>query len=218
MQNNYTYETPLISEATVTDRFGKESGILVNDGQQILLDFRGKRYDGSCLDGWEATEDSSPLEGDTAPGDTGLTGFTLRWSLPLHAVVDHEPQAIEVVAELSVPENDGTSGVQRDGASVSLATELSGGVYRTEPAGSMEEAVLELGSKVPGHVEIRTCTTCALSDFPVAGNGFMGGLGCFRNAKERKRNAVSKWDMIHLWDEVEYGMVQETFYCEEFES
>ncbi|MBK6014477.1 DUF6304 family protein [Streptomyces sp. MBT53] len=214
MKDDHMYEPPLVSDVTVSDRWGEISGVLTNDGQLFSLTFRGHRFEGSSPDALELV--TAPEDAPQPPRLDGsdLSDFTLRWPTPVTVRIGSQLTQAVLTSHLVVPDRDAPD-PSRHTYGVSLSLALPDGEVATRHAGDMEQALSELQRDVPDGVVLQTCTTCALSDYHPGGNGFMGSLACFRNTKEEFEAVRTKDDLFALWDS-RAGYVQETYRCPDF--
>ncbi len=81
---------------------------------------------------------------------------------------------------------------------------------------SFDEQLIELQALFPENAYLKTCWSCAFSDYPPSGSGQFGGLACFRNNKEEYLCVRTKRELMSIWDK-RAELVQEIYCCPEFE-
>lgn len=90
---------------------------------------------------------------------------------------------------------------------------------RAGPRHGLDEHPADVQRKLPRAARMKACISCAWSDYNPAGNGFMAGLACFRDTKDRYRQVDGKHGatgIFALWQDLT-ELVQETWLCPEFE-
>ncbi|MGO4456668.1 DUF6304 family protein [Streptomyces sp. M-16] len=214
MEKQLMYESPLTGSVSVRDRWGKDTGVMTNDGVTFSLEWRGNRFVGHSPDSLELVGEA--VASAEPPGlDRGdLCGYELTWSTPVTVMTGAGTERFDLTTQLTVPNPHAPAPGQEYGVSLSLA--VPGGDVSTARHGDMESALLELQRNAPDGMRMAICSTCALSDHHPVGYGFMGDLACFRNSKEQFREVSCKSDLFDVGDS-RAGHVQETYHCPDFE-
>jgi hypothetical protein len=107
-----------------------------------------------------------------------------------------------------------------DEQTLTTALPLDGHEFRNaDGQGDIECALCDVQRKLPRAARMKACISCAWSDYNPAGNGFMAGLACFRDTKDRYLQVDGKHGptgIFALWQDLT-EFVQETWLCPEFE-
>jgi hypothetical protein len=201
--------------ATFEDARGTEATRIHNDGRELRIALRGVSFAGSDFDSL------SPVAGQLERArelftlqQEDLCACRLVWEMPL--AIDHRGERHEglLVANLSLgdplPNGRLTSGLLLLELKTPSATIRSSG-----RSGWFEDELLELARQLGNGESIRSCITCAFSDYSPYGHGLFGSLACFRDAKEEYNRAHGKAGIFSVWNRMtEY--VQETYLCDEY--
>jgi hypothetical protein len=177
---------------------------------------RGVEFESSMLDDWEAISplDATPVASFPLHGNE-LCSYSLDFEIPVLVVVSDEIlQAIlRVHFELGKPKPNGA--IDREELQLELLVEgrsfKSRGKY-----GWFEDALREIHEVLPAGMFIKSCFTCAYSDYNPAGSGLFGCMACFRNNKQAYLSLKGKAAYFNLQKEIA-ELVQETYLCPEFE-
>src|SRR5260370_20639039 len=78
-----------------------------------------------------------------------------------------------------------------------------------------EDELLSLQRALPVGMALKTCFTCAYSDYSPYGHGLFGGMACFRSFKAEYSRVQSKDDLFPLLDKAD--RVQEPYLCADFD-
>ena len=199
-----------------SDRRGVELAELRNDGRNLYVRLRGVSFSGSDFDALEPEADSPiDLLSQFTLWMGGLCDCTLDCEIPLSIVFASETVAstLRVHLELGAP---GAPNGGLDRELLILSVEIGSQVYRSAGTdGFFENGLLSLQSTFPPSSYLKTCISCAHSDYSPFGHGLFGGMACFRTVKEQYARVKNKQDLFRIWGEAE--RVQETFLCSEFE-
>lgn len=198
------------------DQFGEEVTTIENNGSFLRMVIRGVEFESSMLDDWEAVTPlettqlvSFPLRGNE------LCSYSLDFEMPVPVVVsDRIIQAIlRVHFELGKPKPNGA--IDREELQLELLVE--GQSFKSQGKyGWFEDALREIHEILPAGMFIKSCFSCAYSDYSPAGSGAFGCMACFRNSKQAYLSLKGKAAYFNLQKEIaEY--VQETYLCPEFE-
>lgn len=205
----------LIWQGTYQDRHGTEQVEFHNDGSTIRVRIRGVEFAGSdfnCLD----PDPAQQLDGDAFELDLGsLTSCTMRWEIPLTVVSEGRPSdgMLQCRLLLAAPSSPRRAG--REDLHLTLLFEDTR--VETHDAHQLFGTALdELHLQLPPQVSVKSCISCAWSDYHPAGNALLGGMGCFRAHKEAYRSVRGKSGIFALWSR-DTPHVQETWLCPEHE-
>ncbi|MGX9884851.1 DUF6304 family protein [Streptomyces sp. NPDC002276] len=201
-----------------TDRHGSEAVVFVHDGAgPIRTTIRGVPFEGDDMDDLGALG-GEPPEKMFSFSHGGLCECLLEWEVPLP--VEIEGQGV-LTAVLHCALRLGSAGPRGglDEETLTTTLRLDGREYRNDGDGYFEEALNELQRRLPDGTRLRACVACAWSDYHPVGHGLMGGLACFRGAKDIYRLVEGKYGPNNIGDAWEKltEFVQETWLCGEFE-
>lgn len=216
MSGALKYASPQQYPAVFTDRWGQVETVIVNDGQEFSVVLRGILFAGRSPGDLEP---AGPLTDTAHHCDLhhgALCSYTIEWRMPIQvALSDAEPITALLHARLVLGDPSPNGGIDRE--EVTLALHLPTGVVETTtPHGWMEDALLNLQNQLPDGMRLRSCITCAFSDYNPAGNDFFGTMACFRDHKADYRAVSTKRDIFALWPSLT-GLVQETYLCPDYE-
>jgi hypothetical protein len=207
---------PEAYDAIFEDRRGKEATTIFNDGHELWVSLRGIEFRGKDFDA--LTPEEANLERARSlfalqRGD--LCSCRLAWTMPLQ--LEREAQrfacALFVTLTLGDPLPNGSL------TSEALALELKAldATFRSSgKSGWFEDELLDLVRALPNSTQIRSCVTCAFSDYSPLGHGLFGGLACFRGVKDDYVKVVDKPGIFAIWSRLT-EFVQETYVCNEFQ-
>jgi hypothetical protein len=198
------------------DRSGEERTTIENDGRVLRMMLRGVEFAGCFWDDW------TPAYGTTADRvatftlwDGTLAGYVLDCELPLPVMQagTESSGTLHVHFEMDVPESDCPVADCR----LLLQLDWSGATYPSSGHSTdFESALNEVQAVLPAHTYLRTCTTCAFSDYYPGGQPLFAALACFRGNKAGYRKVKNRWDLFRIWD-TRTEQVQEIHVCPEFE-
>ena len=77
-------------------------------------------------------------------------------------------------------------------------------------------AHLKLIKILPNFLKIRSCFTCAFSDYGIYGNSFFGAMICFKNVKEEYSKINEKEGLFKELLEKGEGFFDETYFCDDY--
>ncbi|MET7473252.1 DUF6304 family protein [Streptomyces sp. NPDC005648] len=201
-----------------TDRHGAQDVVFESDGRgMIRTTIRGVRFEGSDMDDLGAL-DGEPPETAFSFHHGGLCSCVLEWTVPLPVEQDGGVRtgALHCVLRLGDPRPP--RGLDAETLTVTLR--LGDDEYRgADHHSDFENALSDIGRRLPAGSRIRACVACAWSDYHPAGAPLMGGLACFRDVRDRYRQVHGKHGphgVFAIWDELT-EFVQETWLCEQFE-
>lgn len=224
------------------DRFGKETTSIRNDGKMLRMTVRGVEFSGKAFDSLDPSADSDKSQLDTFHLYLGaLCACEIECEIPV-VVVDHveeiqgvmtaryefglpndEGQGTRFVRFIESTEDKGLGLIEDDRAidPMRLKLELAYDGQLLSSRGqnlywSFDEQLSEIKEQLPQGVHLKTCWSCAFSDYDVAGSGSFGSLACFRNHKEEYRKVSGKAALNRLWNQ-RAELVQEIHLCPEFE-
>ncbi|WP_141207640.1 DUF6304 family protein [Streptomyces griseorubiginosus] len=195
-----------------TDRHGTEDVVFETDGREsIRTTIRGVRFEGATM-GALGVVSGDPPASEFTFADGNLFACLLEWVQPVRVeVVGQAEQIARLHCALRL---DHTS----DDEELTAALHLDGHEFRSTQA-DFEYALREIARSFPHPVRLRSCISCAWSDYHPYGHGIMSDLACFRDAKNRYLLVEGKsgpHNIFDVWDR-RTGFVQETWLCEQFE-
>ena len=82
--------------------------------------------------------------------------------------------------------------------------------------GWFDDELQEIQALLPDGIYIKSCYTCAFSDYHPAGYGAFGCLACFRNNKQEYLSVKNKIELMNIFNK-NAESVQETYLCPEYE-
>lgn len=191
----------------------------VQDLEATLLSARGQltlvtpkaTFSGNSID------DLSPTDGTLSAGielfnlrDGSLADCQILVECPLKLVQNGED--IDALLYITVT----LRGVS-DNWSDRLQLSLSWGDQTVHSAGTdglMETELLDLLKHLPTDIKLKSCFTCAYSDYSPAGQSMTGGLSCYRDQRETYLSVRNKIEYLQIYRmATEY--VQEIDLCPE---
>jgi hypothetical protein len=207
----------LVYPATFRDRHGEERTTITNDGRTLTMVIRGVEFSSQWSDDWTpspATPEVQLTAFDLRAGE--LVGYTIQCRMPVPVVRDETQIAALLDIEVSLGEPDERG--RFDQETVALALSVDGATFRSNGEfGFFEDALLSLHRALPEGMYLKSCFTCAFSDYRPGGNGMFGCMACYRDNKEGYRAAGrGKSGIFRIWHTMT-GWVQETWLCPEFE-
>jgi hypothetical protein len=202
-------------QGTFQDRHGLEQVAFHNDGSIIGVRVRGVDFAGPDFD---SLRPAPGQEADAAAFDLHngeLSSCTMCWTVPLTVVVGERSTAgtLDCRLLLAAPSR------QRRYLAVELHLTLCFEDTRVPtrgPHGDFEGALDELHRELPAEVFLKTCISCAWSDYNPASALLFGAMSCFRADKDAYRSVRDKEDLLELLD-ADPPQVQETWLCPEYE-
>ena len=206
--------------ALYSDLNGAEETILRNDGKTLRLSLRGVEFSGSMFDDFtpEAGTQSSALLAFHINQFNELCDCQIEWEMPLPVVINGEEKRAALHGHIvfGVPDQRG----RLDKLELRLTLRVEGREYSGAGRGGyFEYALLEIQNALPENMDIKSCITCAFSDYLPVGSGMFGCMACFRDKKAAYLQVKDKYDLLDLWqtpaDVTE--QVQETYLCPEFQ-
>jgi hypothetical protein len=197
------------------DRHGSEHIEFHSDGSTLQVRIREVDFVGPSFDCLE------PVPGQQAHRDVFdlyrgmLSPCTMQWEIPLTVTAGEQAAAGVLHCELLLV----TPSAQDPLGAPELHLTLRFGDTRVETHrsnGEFETALEELHRQLPVQTSVKTCITCAWSDYSPLGSNVFGSMGCFRADKDAYRSVRGKHDLFELWSQ-ETPFVQETWLCTEYE-
>ena len=142
-----------------------------------------------------------------------LCGCTFDIEIETPVLARDKEQRGILAAHLELGQPTHSRGIGRELLRLSLR--VDGNAYRSEgTTGWFEDELLSLQRALPGGMALKTCFTCAYSDYSPYGHGLFGGMACFRSFKAEYSRVQSKDDLFPLLDKAD--RVQETYLCADF--
>ncbi|MGW0559428.1 DUF6304 family protein [Streptomyces sp. NPDC003016] len=197
------------------DREGSVAVAFTADGQRLRTRIRGVGFEG---DSFDALDPVAALPADGA-GFT-LSGGSLcdcvfEWDIPLPVYADGRVHRAVLSCLLTLGRPLPSGGLDRE--HLALELHFGGAVYASERAeNDFEHALTVIQRRLPPGAYLRSCISCAFSDYHPSGSGLFGSLACFRRTKDEYRAVGGERELFELWD-LRSGFVQETWACPDFE-
>lgn len=204
-----------VYEAVWEDARGREATSIRNDGRELRMSLRGVDLTAHDFDGFSPAADQLALARQrfTLQHECICAG-RLEWTMPLAVEHGGQRQRMTLAATLVLGDPLPNGGLSCE----ELGLELRGpqGVIRsTGTSGWFEDELLEIAAKLGKAGHVRSCLTCAHSDYSPYGHGLFGGLACFRDAKEDYAKVRDKQGLFAIWQRMT-EFVQETYLCGEY--
>lgn len=203
---------PVDYSAIYRDAFGEEHTTLTNHGHEFTMTLRGIEFSDTGLDGFTPIEKDADLS-QFALRYGMIDGYSLTFSIPINMLSDSKPAIADLIVtvRLNAPDH------QPDDRELNVQLVLvhNNQTFKTPRQEDFERALLKLAEMLPSHLWLTCCITCAWSDYSPYGNGNLGNLACFRDAKEQYSQVKGKVDIFALWDR-HTEFVQETHLCDQY--
>lgn len=200
---------------TYRDRLGPVTTSIHDDGGSLHIMLRGVAFSGPDFD---ALSPERPLSEDERGlfvlSHDDLCACSLSWSMPLTILANGDDLAAELHAELELGDPTAGGGITAERLTLRLVSAVGEFVSRGL-SGWFEGELLEIQAQLPPGCALKSCMTCAHSDYSPYGHGLWGSMACFRDNKEAYGKVRSKSDLFAIWDEMT-AYVPETFLCPEF--
>jgi hypothetical protein len=201
--------------AQFEDARGVEDTSIYNDGVNMWMTVRGFTLRGQDFDGFSPPEtelEASRQHFSVHQGD--ICSYRLSWTMPLGVLVAGRALDASLSATLVLGAPLPNGGV--DAESLQLELELPGRTLRSGgTSGWFEDELLDLVRQLGDPHGIRSCITCAYSDYSPYGHGLFGSLACFRDSKAAYLAVRNKFDLFSIWGQMT-DFVQETYLCEQY--
>ncbi|MGW3287141.1 DUF6304 family protein [Streptomyces sp. NPDC001002] len=204
-----------------TDRHGSEEVVFETDGRDVIrTTIRGVLFESDTMDDLGALS-GEPPEQAFSFFDGALCSCLLEWEVPIPVEVRGggiRPAVLYCALRIGSPSTDPRKGL--DSETLTTRLHLDGYDYRNaDDRDGFEEALSEVQRRLPRAARLKACVSCAWSDYHPVGHSMMGGLACFRDAKDLYRQVDGKHGphgILTIWQS-RTEFVQETWLCEEFE-
>jgi len=196
--------------ANYRDQFGEETTTIRNDGKTLTMVVRGVEFASTMLDDWESVSPDSDLSLFNLHHGM-LSSFSLDFAISM-PVVDAAESVNYAILQVHL-----ALGWPVANNSFQLELTIEGNSFKScGKHGWFEDELVEIHSQLPKGTFIKSCFTCAYSDYCPAGNGAFGCMACFRNTKAEYHALKGKDAYFRLMDKIA-EFVQETYLCPEFE-
>ncbi|MBT2400213.1 DUF6304 family protein [Streptomyces sp. ISL-100] len=197
------------------DRKGSVAVTITADGQRLRTRIRGVDFEGDSFDALEPVAGLPSEGGGFALSGGSLCDCVLEWDIPMPVYADGRVHRATLSCLLALGKPLHGGAIDRE--HLSLTLHFDGAAYESERAEhDFEHALKVIQRRLPAGAYLRSCISCAFSDYHPAGGGLFGNLACFRGAKDEYRAVEGKDALLGLWD-VRSGFVQETWACADFE-
>ncbi|CAM5424287.1 hypothetical protein GCM10010329_00720 [Streptomyces spiroverticillatus] len=202
------------------DRAGTEALTLSTDGRRLHVRIRGHELTGETFTGLFPDPEVPPDDGTFTLTPAGaLCGCVLEWDIPMPVYDDGTVHraALRCLLSLGRPAPGAPDG-DPERLHLGLALHFDGALFTSGHAeNDFAGALAEIQRQLPEGSYLKSCLSCAFSDYYPAGSGALfGGLACFRDAKDAYREAGDTDAVLAVWDR-NSGSVQETHRCPDFE-
>jgi len=201
--------------ATFEDARGQEVAEIHNDGTELSISLRGVDFVGGDFDGLSPVSDQLERARSlfTLQHDA-VCACKIDWSMPLEVENANQRSSASLWASLVLGDPLPNGGLSHETLILELRTPFAT-MRSSGKSGWFEDELLELSAKLGDGGRIRSCITCAYSDYSPYGHGLFGNLACFRDIKTEYAQVKSKAGIFEVWNRMtEY--VQETYLCEQF--
>lgn len=189
---------------------------IYSDGKNLRTRLRGVIFEGTDLDclSPEKETESKLLECFTLSDESlcncrieGVIDFFVQSGDTCH------DGSLEVILELGKPEDRGFLDKEALNLTLSYNNKVISG---SGNSGWFEDELNEIQKQLPEGDYMKVCINCAYSDYSPYGHGTFGGMMCFKNVKEEYLKVKTKDEFWSVHDNFD-KLVQETYYCDEFE-
>ncbi|MFI0982503.1 DUF6304 family protein [Streptomyces sp. NPDC021093] len=216
-------------------RAGTQALTISTDGQRLRARIGEAEFAGESFDGLRPVPEEPPDEGlFTLAPQGSLCGCVLEWDIPMPVYDDGTVHraVLRCLLTLGRPAADGPG---LDRLHLGLALHFDGALFLSgQASGDFADALAEIQRQLPSGSYLKSCLSCAFSDYfpgssggagvpgsPMTGTrspvtGFFGALTCFRDAKDAYRAVEDRGALLDLWGSSS-GTVQETHRCPDFE-
>lgn len=209
--------------ARYLDAHGSINTVIENDGTTLSMRLGSVVFQCNDFDGFQLPEgiDGEALQPFTL-NRRDLCNCQILCDIPIEIVWRHAYCASILNVNLTLGRPAANGGL--DSEILILTIPFLGHSYQSAPTDLFEPALLDLHRKfatafpaTPAHPSpyLKSCFTCAYSDYSPYGQGLFGHLYCFRARKEAYCAAQTKEELLAIWDK---GIppVQEIDWCEEY--
>jgi hypothetical protein len=197
------------------DKFGDEITVIHNDGKNLRMIIRGVEFNGFMFDDFEPqTTDDALLA--LFPLNNGLLSscdIDCKISIPVIFFGETIECVINAQIQLGKPKSNG--GINQENIILELTID-SKSFKSSGKHGWFDDELQEIQGLLPDGIYIKSCYTCAFSDYHPSGYGAFGCLACFRNNKEEYLSVKNKIELMNIFNK-KAESVQETYLCPEYE-
>jgi hypothetical protein len=199
---------------TYSDAHGHEAISISMDRFTLSMELQGVTFTGASFDDF-APATSLPAHARFTLHDGALCACILTWTMPITlSTADGEQQA-DLNCRLVLGEPGDRGGLSRE--DLSLTLHYPGGRAATAtPHGFFETALAAIQRQLPPGQHLKSCISCAFSDYRPGGNGLFGDLACFRDNQQGYLAVTTKADIFRVWDTFTEH-VPETYLCPQFQ-
>ncbi len=206
----------VVYAAHYKDRFGEEATSIKNDGQTLEIVIRGSVFRGRSFDDLETATELGP-HSEFSMANGSLHNYVLQAEIPVLVSTSNEISKAILKVHTAFGSLSDTLPAECAWAQLRLELLVDGQGYSSRGGSEMFEGeLLDIQTQLPANTHIKTCFTCAFSDYSPYGNPSFGGLACFRDNKSGYRSIKTKGDLFAIWN-TNSGSVQEIHLCPEYE-
>jgi hypothetical protein len=217
--------------AMYCDKLGEEIIVIHNDGKNLRMVVRGVEFVGHEFDLFDPPADCDPVKLESFSFWLGaLCSCEIECDIPVTVFDNHQDVQGILKVRVQLGESQPSNGKVIQGKDHVTAEEdrvpdilqltlvYDGKSFKSggkDKYATFDEQLLEIKPLLPEGVYLKTCWSCAFSDYHPAGSGAFGNLACFRNHKDEYCQVSSKKEFFELWDK-RAESVQEIYLCPEF--
>lgn len=200
---------------TYRDRLGQIATFIHDEGGSLRITLRGVVFSGEDFDALSPERELSEDERRSfVLAHDDLCACSLSWSMPFTLLVDGNDLAAELHAVLDLGDPMPNGRITHERLTLRLVSSI-GEFSGSGLSGWFEDEMLEIQAQLPSGCALKSCLTCASSDYSPYGHGLWGSMACFRERKSDHDKVRTKSDLFELWDKMT-EFVPETFLCPEF--
>jgi hypothetical protein len=198
------------------DKFGVETTVIQNDGKNLRMVIRGIEFNGFMFDDFEPNVTDETLLASFLLNRGTLCSCRISCDIPVAVVVLETIIECVLNAQIELGDPKSNGGIDRE--QIRLTLQLDDQVFQSSGAkgGWFDDELQEIQTVLPDGVYIKSCYTCAFSDYNPAGYGAFGCMACFRNNKQEYLNIRGKTEFLIFFSKKTEN-VQETWLCSEYE-
>lgn len=201
---------------TYSDKFGKETTIIQNDGKTLLMAIRGIEFVGSMFDDFEPKHIEKSDFNSFVFNRGVLCSCEINCEIPVYIAIEGNTieSKLHAYIELGGPRSNGS--IEYEKIRLELVLNDKSFISPGEN-GWFDDELRELNALLPNNAYLKSCYTCAFSTYNPAGYGAFGCLACFRNNKKGFSTIKNKTELLHLFNK-QTETVQETWLCPEYKN
>jgi hypothetical protein len=194
------------------DKNGSEDVSIENDGKTLRMVIRDVTFACNDFESFEVEKGDENRNLFTFSPHGYLADYFLEWEMPIQTMASGKIAQARLLAK----HHEGYKPSHIDMQPGIQLTLIHNRLRITsQTKGFVEDALFDINKQISSDDYLCICWTCAYSQYAPGGNGFFGGLACFRDNKQGLLSAKNKGDLFKIWHtRTEY--VQETYLCPEY--